>query len=723
MQKTDQAVTQAVQKTNQAVTQAVQKTDQAVARVVAKTDQAVAQTTLKTDQAVQTVVAKTEAAVSQAIKEIECARKSVETAAAKLDDAANAHAEAAQRLAVTHTQTTIQSTITPEEEMPRVAIFPASTPTGLETIKALTSAPHRRSCRSIVCVVRNKSSVQRVHRALGRSVTDYVEFAFADITDEASMETALSGIDRVFIIPPGLERRGEYAANAAATAAKVGVAQIIMLSVLGAPSEATMFACQFRFAEKTIEKLQTPWTFLRSVAFMDNLIGSTSSIMEENGAFYGSQGEGKFAPIANEDVGRMAAAVLAVEKSSTIHHGKAYNLTGPELLTGKEQAEVLARVLKKKVEYVDVTSEVMSQTYLSYGMQQWQADGMVELFGLYKSGMAAMVANDVAQVTGAPQVTLERFVMAKRHVFKGKRPLVCVFPANGRVGTAVLEALMLDSHTALVRAVVKSEERKREILSRFAGDSRLQVSVEVQALDGDESKLLGLFQDVDSLVVIPLPNLDHDEFVSSAIRVAHQAGVIHTILFSVGQHYIKSTSVGKRFQPWEEVLKGHASSWTIVGSTMFMQMLPAHISSQFREKMNTNHKVHHAFGFGACPFIDLGDVGKALAAIVRDGSIKHYEKQYFLTGQESVTFAQIGDAMSSMYGVQVMMIPDLTLERLRDELVTDGGVSPHVVQFAMDLIDFIAKGNDSFVTSDVIELIGPCKRIGAFLEESQHLFS
>jgi hypothetical protein len=54
-------------------------------------------------------------------------------------------------------------------------------------------------------------------------------------------------------------------------------------------------------------------------------------------------GDSKCAPISNEDMGKSAAAILMGEPAK--HAGKSYRPTGPELLSGKDMARIIARVV------------------------------------------------------------------------------------------------------------------------------------------------------------------------------------------------------------------------------------------------------------------------------------------------------------------------------------------------------------------------------------------
>jgi len=69
------------------------------------------------------------------------------------------------------------------------------------------------------------------------------------------------------------------------------------------------------------------------------------------GVFPTITGNGKDAPPSNEDIARVVVAVLMDPDK---HAGKVYRPTGPALLSGNDMAEILSRVLGRKVRRVDL---------------------------------------------------------------------------------------------------------------------------------------------------------------------------------------------------------------------------------------------------------------------------------------------------------------------------------------------------------------------------------
>ena len=109
----------------------------------------------------------------------------------------------------------------------------------------------------------------------------------------------------------------------------------------------------------------------------------------------------------------MAANIL----TTSGHDNKAYNITGPELLSGEDMAKVFADVTGKNVAYVSPTQEQTLDSLLSTGWPEWQAKGMLELFEVFATNQAAVVSPDGEQLLGRPLTELKGFLTANKAAF------------------------------------------------------------------------------------------------------------------------------------------------------------------------------------------------------------------------------------------------------------------------------------------------------------------
>ena len=89
------------------------------------------------------------------------------------------------------------------------------------------------------------------------------------------------------------------------------------------------------------------------------------SMIVHLGMLPGPWGDGLNAPPSNEDIGKVAAGVLA---DPIPHIGKCYRPTGPELLSPHDIAEILTGVVGRTVTYQKVTLKMFLKAATAQGV-------------------------------------------------------------------------------------------------------------------------------------------------------------------------------------------------------------------------------------------------------------------------------------------------------------------------------------------------------------------
>jgi uncharacterized protein YbjT (DUF2867 family) len=232
------------------------------------------------------------------------------------------------------------------------------------------------------------------------------EFVEGDFNDFSSFVTALTAVDRLFLLipsSPDVERQQKEFVD---VAQQKGVRHIVYLSQLGADEHSTKgrFQRYHGVVESHIRKSGISFTFLRPNLFMQALLNFRASISSQ-GALYAPAGNAKISVVDVRDIA--AAAERALTEAG--HNGKVYEITGPESLTHGEMAATLSLVLGKPVKHVDLSSAAMREALLGFGLPPWQAEGVVEDYDQYRDGEAAAVASTVRDVTGAEPLTFGQF--------------------------------------------------------------------------------------------------------------------------------------------------------------------------------------------------------------------------------------------------------------------------------------------------------------------------
>jgi NAD(P)H dehydrogenase (quinone) len=286
-----------------------------------------------------------------------------------------------------------------------ILIIGAAGNNGLATLEALTSK--NIGSYKVRAGVRSADKGQQLQNKFPG-----LEAAVIDLDAPESLTQAFAGVSKVFIIPGNVENRAQHAKNAIDAAVAAGtVKQVVLYSVVGAEWEAILFAKQFREAEKYLEASGLPWTHLRTIWFQENFLGWAEGVKQ--GAFYFGVRDGKFAPLNVKDIGEIAANVLTTNG----HERKAYNVTGPELLSGQDIANIFSEITERDVAYISPDEDTTLNSLLSAGWPEWQAKGAVELFEVFASNQAAIVSPDGEALLGRPLTTLGDFLKSNKASF------------------------------------------------------------------------------------------------------------------------------------------------------------------------------------------------------------------------------------------------------------------------------------------------------------------
>ena len=246
-----------------------------------------------------------------------------------------------------------------------------------------------------------------------RSLPAAVELSRGDLADAESIEEALSGVEKMFLLAPVDQRMLEMEQHATAAAKAAGVKHLVKLSAIGAdPNSPRFFLSVHGKSEQTIRDAGVPFTFLRPNFFMQNLLTSAATIKQQ-GAIYQPAADSAASFIDAADIAAVAAKVL----TSAGHEGKAYTLTGPQSLTYTQVAELLSRVIAKPVKYIDVPRDAAKQGMMQSGMPEWLAEGICQLVDAAREGEMAGVSPDVRNILGQPGIKLEEFLRENRGAF------------------------------------------------------------------------------------------------------------------------------------------------------------------------------------------------------------------------------------------------------------------------------------------------------------------
>ncbi|WP_018567771.1 SDR family oxidoreductase [Streptomyces sp. PsTaAH-124] len=240
-------------------------------------------------------------------------------------------------------------------------------------------------------------------------VPDGVRHRVADLSEPAGLKPALEGAEALFLLLSGdLHAAGASPADIVREAAGSGVRRVVLLSTLGVvtrPFGATRIA--MRALEDTLRESGLQWSILRPGGFASNALWWAESVRTRQlvAAPFGDIG----VPVVDPaDIAAVAAACLLDDH----HTGGVYELTGPEVITPRQQARALADALGSPVRFQELT-RAEARDAMAQSMPAELADDTLDILGS-PNPAELRVSPDVERVLGrAPRSFAD---WAARHV-------------------------------------------------------------------------------------------------------------------------------------------------------------------------------------------------------------------------------------------------------------------------------------------------------------------
>ncbi|NBH08938.1 NAD(P)H-binding protein [Amycolatopsis sp. SID8362] len=232
------------------------------------------------------------------------------------------------------------------------------------------------------------------------AVPDGVEHVVADLADPAGLEPVLAGAKALFLLLSGdLHAVGANPADVVERAARAGVGRIVLLSTLGVvtrPFGTTRVA--MRELEDAVRASGADWAILRPGGFASNALWWAESVRTQRvvAAPFGDTGVPVIDPA---DIADVAAACLVDDR----HTGGVYELTGPAVITPREQAAAIAAALGSPVRFHEQTREE-AKAAMTRSMPGELADDTLDILGS-PSPAEVRVSPDVERVLGRPART------------------------------------------------------------------------------------------------------------------------------------------------------------------------------------------------------------------------------------------------------------------------------------------------------------------------------
>lgn len=265
------------------------------------------------------------------------------------------------------------------------------------------------------------------------------EIIAGDIYDWRDVEKAVAGVDRIYHCPPFGTSHLHTAALFALAAQQHGVEVIAMMSGWNPhPSHPSIHQREHWISNNLYRRLGSVDVIHVNPGLFAYPYFLGLPMIHHFGLLAGPWGDGKNAPPSSEDIGAVAAGVLA---DPAPYVGRFLRPTGPELLSPHQIAEIMGRALGRKVAYRDVPRRMLLKATIAQGFPTFQIAQVRHYAEELKRGVYGQPpTGHVEEVTGRPAEGFEsiarRYFAQPELVFPGLRP-------GTRIGAAALLARMM----------------------------------------------------------------------------------------------------------------------------------------------------------------------------------------------------------------------------------------------------------------------------------------
>lgn len=238
-----------------------------------------------------------------------------------------------------------------------------------------------------------------------------VEIHIGDLEAPASLASALSGVDGVFLVTEGPDLATKDRAVAIA-AKSAGVQHLVKLSTLDVHSGVGTGPWHAR-GEAAIRAEGLAFTFIQAAGFMSNALGWAHSL-REHGVLRTSTGQGKIAFIHPDDIAAVASAALLTRSLD----GQSVIITGPEALSYGEMAACIGRTLAVHIRMEELTDQQAYASVVQWAGKGPYADALVDIWRAVREGRVATVSDRVQRILGRPPVSFSQWVEENASAFQ-----------------------------------------------------------------------------------------------------------------------------------------------------------------------------------------------------------------------------------------------------------------------------------------------------------------
>jgi len=241
---------------------------------------------------------------------------------------------------------------------------------------------------------KRKADIRLLVRKEGAQTPKGVEVAIGDLLDPVSVQKALHGVDKLYLLNAVIPDELTQGLIAYDLAKKLKLKHVVYHSVFRVDQfkDVPHFASKLAI-ENALREFDVPFTIIRPNYFSQN-DATLKDALTKAGIYPMPLGQVGISAVDIRDIAEAAAIAL----TSDGHFGKTYNLNGPDVLSGPKMASIWSGLLGKEIRYsgddMDAFEEQMRKRAPS-----WSAFDVRMMFQGYLERGFVAEAGDIETLT------------------------------------------------------------------------------------------------------------------------------------------------------------------------------------------------------------------------------------------------------------------------------------------------------------------------------------
>ena len=221
-----------------------------------------------------------------------------------------------------------------------------------------------------------------------------VEVVIGDLLDPVSIEKAMRGVDKLYLLNAVAPDELTQALIAYDLAKKLGLKYVVYHSVFRVErfKDVPHFASKFAI-ESALREFEIPFTIIRPNYFIQN-DATLKDALVNAGVYPMPLGDVGISVVDIRDIAEATAIVLTSDE----HNGETYNLNGPEAISGSKASSIWSTVLGKTIRYAGHDMDAFEEQ-MRNSAPSWSAFDIRMMFQGYLERGFVAETGDVERLT------------------------------------------------------------------------------------------------------------------------------------------------------------------------------------------------------------------------------------------------------------------------------------------------------------------------------------